>query len=325
MANAPGPVSGGGRTGTAFLDLVEGQIGTPYVWGGDAPGGFDCSGLVYWAAHALGIKDFPRTSEEQWAAVDRIKADQLQPGDLIFMNFPGEAAPGHVVIYRGGDSIVQAPSTGQLVQEDSYTSGTAQQWGATIVGYGRIPGLDYAGEPVTKNLGSGGTTAGGGGGGGSHASWWDAIWTGIQAGFGISESIPGNPASAVPAISDTAQAVLVLADPIQKLVNGIDWLFHPNHWIRIMAGVAGGGLVLGGAFQLSHTGGEIPVSAYGVSTSVGVPQAASLPLGVLFVGLGGVLLFVAFHNLPPGINTFPDFLGYLSDEVKIGSAKAKAA
>src|SRR5271165_931422 len=123
MANAPGPVSGGGRTGTAFLDLVEGQIGTPYVWGGDAPGGFDCSGLVYWAAHALGIKDFPRTSEEQWAAVDRIKADQLQPGDLIFMNFPGEAAPGHVVIYRAGIRLCRPRLRGSLCRRTATRPG----------------------------------------------------------------------------------------------------------------------------------------------------------------------------------------------------------
>ena len=184
-------------------------------------------------------------------------------------------------------------------------------------------GYGYA-DTILSNAGEGIslTAAGGTGGGapaGSHASWWSAIWDGIKAGFGVSASIPGNPAGAV---SDTAQSLLVLASPLEDLVNGIDWLFHPNHWIRIMAGVSGGTLVAVGAFQLSHTGSEIPVSAYGVSTSVGVPQAASLPMGVLFVGVGGILLFVAFHNLPDSVTSFPDFLGFLSDSVKAPKAAA---
>ena len=37
---------------------------------------------------------------------------------------------------------------------------------------------------------------------------------------------------------------------------------------------------------------------------------------------GGILLFVAFHNVPAGVTTFPEFLGFLTDSIKIGSAKA---
>ena len=323
MPGLPGPApKPNAPTGTEFLNLVEQQIGTPYVWGGDQPGGFDCSGLAYWAAHALGISNFPRTSQEQWQAVDRIKANDLQPGDLIFMNFPGEASPGHVVIYRGGDSIVQAPSTGQLVQEDSFHAGTAQAWGAQIVGYGRIPGLNYAGEPVTTNLGSGGTTTGGAGagkgGGADLSTWLNDLWAGIKGGQTAIAGIESQD------LNSTAQAIVGLTAPLAKMAEAVDWLLQPNHWVRIFCGVGGGILVLGGTFQLFHAGSQIPVSAYGVSTSVGVPQSAALPLGIFAVGLGGVLLFVAFHNLPAGIGSFPDFLGYLSDEITIGGAKANA-
>ena len=234
--------SGQERTGLGFLSLVEGQLGVPYVWGGDSPKGFDCSGLVKWAADSLGLTGFPRTSEGQWGAVQRIRADQLQPGDLIFLNFPGEVSPGHVVIYAGGDQVIQAPSTGQLVQRDSFTSGTAQQWGATIVGYGRIPGLSYAGEPVTTNLGKGGTTTGGGQ---ATGSWLSSVWDALGLGAGFTGG---------PSPSDLANSIMGVAAPLIKIAEGLDWFFHPDHWIRIFAGVAGTVLVFGGIWQMSHAG-----------------------------------------------------------------------
>lgn len=42
-----------------------------------------------------------------------------------------------------------------------------------------------------------------------------------------------------------------------------------------------------------------------------VPRAASLPLGILLTGVGGVLLFVAFHNLPSSVTNLPGLIGYL--------------
>ena len=49
---------------------------------------------------------------------------------------------------------------------------------------------------------------------------------------------------------------------------------------------------------------------------VGVPRAASLPLGILLVGGGSVLLFVAFHNLPANVQNFPDLIGYLVGSIR---------
>ena len=238
----PLPSSPAGPSGIDFDNLVAAQIGTPYVWGGDTPGkGFDCSGLVYWAAHALGI-NAPRTSEEQWAWVQRIQGNQLQPGDLIFLNFPGEVSPGHVVIYTGGNQIIQAPSTGQLVQRDTFGPGTFEQWGATVVGYGRIPGLSYAGEP--RIPGGGGTVVGGQvPQGGAVSSVTQDIWGFLQL-----------PLRALSGVGDVASAILALAAPFVKLAEAVDWLLHPNHWIRIFAGIGGSILMLMGIWQLTHAG-----------------------------------------------------------------------
>jgi hypothetical protein len=163
--------------------------------------------------------------------------------------------------------------------------------------------------------GAGKTTAGGGGGIGGVVT---DIASGLALPVSWAEGLLSGP-------SDVAKALIGVASPFVKLVEALDWLFHPSHWIRIFAGIGGGIMMIGGAWQLSHTGGEgVPVSAYGVSTTVGVPRAASLPMGILFVGIGGILLFVAFHNLPDTVGTFPELLGHITDEIKAGSTKAAA-
>lgn len=55
--------------------------------------------------------------------------------------------------------------------------------------------------------------------------------------------------------SAIAQAIAAVAAPLVKIAEAIDWFFHPAHWIRLLAGVAGGVLVLGGVWQMSHAGG----------------------------------------------------------------------
>lgn len=146
-------------TGSAFVNEAGKFIGTPYQWGGAAPGGFDCSGLIQYSLEQLGLKNVPRTSEEQWAWVQRIPQSQLQPGDLVFEQWPGEASPGHVAIYAGGGQIIQAPSQGEDVQRVRWSPGIVHQEGGQIVGYGRVPGLSYSGETTGGGSGSGDGTA----------------------------------------------------------------------------------------------------------------------------------------------------------------------
>lgn len=78
--------------------------------------------------------------------------------------------------------------------------------------------------------------------GGLVSNIWDAL--GLGAGFTGGGSIPDIPA-----------ALLGLAAPLVKIAEVIDWFFHPDHWIRLFAGIAGGVLVLGGVWQMSHAGG----------------------------------------------------------------------
>jgi cell wall-associated NlpC family hydrolase len=108
-------------THSGVVGVAMSMLGTPYVWGGSSPGGFDCSGLVMWAYAQVGVS-LPHSSYAQFTYGVPVSRDQLQPGDLVFFD-----GLGHVGIYIGGDQFVHAPHTGDVVKisslsEDWYSS-----------------------------------------------------------------------------------------------------------------------------------------------------------------------------------------------------------
>ncbi|WP_026919462.1 C40 family peptidase, partial [Gordonia shandongensis] len=74
--------------------------GTPYVWGGTEPGGFDCSGLTQWAYRQAGL-EIPRLAQDQDTAGFQVSQADLQPGDLAVWS-------GHVAMYVGNDQMIEA-------------------------------------------------------------------------------------------------------------------------------------------------------------------------------------------------------------------------
>jgi cell wall-associated NlpC family hydrolase len=99
--------------GNHAVNIAHAYLGTPYVYGGAAPGGFDCSGLTEYVYGRLG-KYLPRTAEQQFEFVQKIPQSWKQKGDLIFFGSPG--AIFHVGIYVGNNMIEHAPSPGSYVQ-----------------------------------------------------------------------------------------------------------------------------------------------------------------------------------------------------------------
>jgi cell wall-associated NlpC family hydrolase len=83
------------------------------------PDAYDCSGLVYAAYAAAGIR-IARTTHQWRQDGPQIPLPAIQPGDLLFSaGSDGTAAnPGHVVMYLGGGQVIQAPRTGEDVQVD---------------------------------------------------------------------------------------------------------------------------------------------------------------------------------------------------------------
>lgn len=107
------PASMGGDGSSVALRAVaaaETQLGTPYVWGGSSPGGFDCSGLVMWAYAQAGVS-LPRTTYAQWGSGRHVSVADLQPGDLVFA-----WGLGHVTMYVGNGTVIHAPHSGDVVR-----------------------------------------------------------------------------------------------------------------------------------------------------------------------------------------------------------------
>jgi cell wall-associated NlpC family hydrolase len=116
-------------THSNVANIAMTQLGTPYVWAGSSPGGFDCSGLVMWAYAQVGVS-LPHSSYAQYGYGVPVSRDQLQPGDLVFFD-----GLGHEGIYIGGGQFVHAPHTGDVVKISSLD----EAWyAATYVGARRI-------------------------------------------------------------------------------------------------------------------------------------------------------------------------------------------
>jgi peptidoglycan DL-endopeptidase CwlO len=121
---AAGEPESGDVTGQDVVTEASQFEGTPYVWGGSTPQGFDCSGFVQYVYGQLGIQ-LPRTSEAQAQVGSPVNSlTEAQPGDLVF--FAGSdgtaASPGHVGIYVGNGEMIDAPHTGTSVQVQSVSS-----------------------------------------------------------------------------------------------------------------------------------------------------------------------------------------------------------
>lgn len=106
------------------------QIGVPYVWGGNTPSGFDCSGLVQWSFAQNGISA-PRTTYTQvvWSKLRSISRAQVAAGDLIYSS-------GHVVIALNNTTCVAAQHTGTNVK----TLAISAAFSAPIIAYKRYIG-----------------------------------------------------------------------------------------------------------------------------------------------------------------------------------------
>lgn len=102
-----------GKTRELVIQYAMEKLGKLYVWGGesDSEGGFDCSGLLFYAFKKAGV-DMPRVSYAQATRGKKVPISKLRPGDLVAWdsnpNIPGA---DHIALYIGNGEIIEAPAT----------------------------------------------------------------------------------------------------------------------------------------------------------------------------------------------------------------------
>jgi cell wall-associated NlpC family hydrolase len=110
----PGPgfaAAPGSGQGAIAVQAALTQVGAPYAWGGAAPGGFDCSGLVMWAFQQAGIA-LPHSSQALARGGQPVSLSDLQPGDVL--TFYSDAS--HAGIYIGDGLMVHSSTYGVPVR-----------------------------------------------------------------------------------------------------------------------------------------------------------------------------------------------------------------
>jgi cell wall-associated NlpC family hydrolase len=95
-------------SGSAVLEIATRYVGVPYLYGGNTPRGFDCSGFTQYVYGQLGI-NLPHQSERQRSKGKVVSRSDAKPGDLIWVR-------GHVSIYAGGNKMIDSARAGTTVQ-----------------------------------------------------------------------------------------------------------------------------------------------------------------------------------------------------------------
>lgn len=114
----------------SVMTLAQQFLGHPYLWGGlsvhrldwrEPLTGVDCSGLVHLVYRAHGI-DLPRDAHDQWIQCRKLSLSALRMGDLLFL--PSTRNPqrmGHVMLYAGGEWLLEASLQATRVQQITFT------------------------------------------------------------------------------------------------------------------------------------------------------------------------------------------------------------
>ena len=115
-----------------IIGTASSMQGVPYVFGGNGPGGFDCSGFVKYCYMSSGI-NLPRMADEQYYATKRVSRHNLKTGDLVFFT-TYTSGVSHVGIYIGNDDFIHASSSRGVVISNLNEGYYASRY----VGAGRI-------------------------------------------------------------------------------------------------------------------------------------------------------------------------------------------
>lgn len=126
------PNRSGGAVVRRILRAAYSVMGTPYVFGGTTPYGFDCSGFTQYAFARAGVS-IPRMADSQFYYGQQISMSDLRPGDLVFYT-TYEPGASHCGIYVGNGNFIHAGTSTGVTVAPAFTG----YWGARYYGACRI-------------------------------------------------------------------------------------------------------------------------------------------------------------------------------------------
>lgn len=118
----PGQATARASNEVASMAIVYAKqmLGKPYMYAGNTPAGFDCSGLVKYSYGRAGIS-LPRDTQAQRRISVLVSMRSLREGDLLFFDQEGKKK-SHVGMYLGNGRFIHAPSSGGKVRTDSLSA-----------------------------------------------------------------------------------------------------------------------------------------------------------------------------------------------------------
>ena len=116
---AVGPPAADTARGQAVVEEALTHLDTPYVWGGDGPAGWDCSGMIQWLYWKVAGLDLPRVSQDQFYYGTPLRPEEVVAGDLVF--FFDTDGPG---ITHNGIAL----GDGRFIHARSAALGTTISW-----------------------------------------------------------------------------------------------------------------------------------------------------------------------------------------------------
>jgi peptidoglycan DL-endopeptidase LytE len=123
-------VASSSNDSVGVINEAKRHLGTPYVWGGASPSGFDCSGFIYYVYKQAGINISRTSAAGLWNGATRVSSPQ--PGDLVFFSNTYKAGISHAGFYIGNNQFIHAGNNGIEI-----TSLSNSYWKSKFTGYGR--------------------------------------------------------------------------------------------------------------------------------------------------------------------------------------------
>jgi LysM repeat protein len=112
-APAPTQVTTPPTSMTSVVDFAKTLKGIPYVWGGNTPAGFDCSGFIHYVFNQTGTKIGRYSAEGYYNRSYYV--NQPQVGDLLFFENTYKAGISHMGIYVGNNEFIHADASGVVI------------------------------------------------------------------------------------------------------------------------------------------------------------------------------------------------------------------